>query len=68
MSSPESWSLQSPETHFIPFFYGSNGLYYDEYGFLKGQNASCANNEDDALLTKAKSFDMYSRDLQVIPV
>merc|ERR1719334_1108472 len=41
-----------------------SGLYYDEYGFLKGQNASSPNSEDDALLTKAKSFDMYSRDLQ----
>jgi len=41
-----------------------HGLYYDEYGFLKGQNATSAKHEEDALLTKAKSFDMYSRDLQ----
>ena len=47
------------------FFLQISGLYYDEYGFLKGQNASSPNSEDDALLTKAKSFDMYSRDLQV---
>ena len=39
----------------------TNGLYYDEYGFLKGQNASSACSENDALLAKAKSFDIYSR-------